>query len=428
MLDSSVDLQCEMTVSGPKFTAHRLAWRDISLGAIALANGNRIRLTLGLGSGISQRTGEPKGTFWAVADRGPNLKIKPAIERYGLEHLKSLRKVDGAKIMPRPDIGPTICQLELDGDTVRLVRRIPLHGASGRPLSGLPIPAGAADVEPAFDLKGKALGSDPSGADTEAIVALSDGTFWIGDEYGPSLLHVGCNGQVLQRWVPKGLEKALKGADFDVKPVLPAIALRRRINRGFEAVAVSRDERWLYLVFQSPLAHPGATAFENARHVRIWKLDARTGAFAAQFLYPLDEPATFRRDQEAGDATLSDVKVSEIAVIGLDRLLVLERISRTTKLYQVNLSPRFAVPAAHMDIRTRPTIEQLSAAADPPDDLPVLAKVLVLTTDDAPEMDRDLEGLVVLSPNELLLVTDNDFSVEGARTRFWRVLLAIPLA
>ena len=52
----------------------------------------------------------------------------------------------------------------------------------------------------------------------------------------------------------------------------------------------------------------------------------------------------------------------------------------------------------------------------------------MFTTDDAPEMDRDLEGLVVLSPNELLLVTDNDFSVEGARTSFWRVRLAVPLA
>lgn len=417
-----------MTLSGSKFTAQRLAWRDISLGLIALANNNRMRLTLGLGSGLSQRTGDPKGTIWAIADRGPNLKIKPAIDRYGLDHLKPLKKVDGAKIMPRPDIGPTICQLKLDGDRVHLVRRIPLRGLSGRAISGLPIPAGTADVEPAFDLKGEELGSDPSGADTEAIVALSDGTFWVGDEYGPSLLHVGSDGLVLQRWVPTGLEKALKGADYDVKPVLPAIALRRRINRGFEAVAVSPDERWLYLVFQSPLAHPGVAAFENARHVRIWKLDGRTGAIVGQFIYPLDAPATFLRDQKAGNVELSDVKVSEIAVIGPDRLLVLERISRTTKIYQVDLRPRFAVSAMHMNARTRPTIEQLSAASETSDKFPVLAKALVLTTDDAPEMDRDLEGLVMLSPNEILLVTDNDFSIEGARTRFWRVRLAAPLA
>ncbi len=428
MIASIIGFTGELTLSGPKFTAKRLAWRDVSLGVITLENGSRMRLTLGLGSGLSQRPGDPKGTIWAIADRGPNLKIKPAIERYGLEHLKPLKKVDGAKIMPRPDIGPTICQLKLDGNTVRLIQRFPLCGASGRAISGLPIPAGTADVEPAFDLKGDALGSDPSGADTEAVVALSDGTFWVGDEYGPSLLRVGSDGQVLQRWVPKGLEKALKGADYDVKPVLPAIALRRRINRGFEAVAASPDERWLYLAFQSPLAHPGVPAFENAGHVRIWKLDARTGALDAQFLYPLDAPATFLRDQKAGKVELSDVKVSEIAAIGPDRLLVLERISRTTKIYEVKLGARLSIPAAHMDVRTRPTLEQLSAAGGLPDDLPVLAKSLVLTTDEAPEMDRDLEGLVVLSPNELLLVTDNDFSVEGARTRFWWVKLAAPLA
>ena len=163
---SSVDLKRKMTLSGPKFTAQRLAWRDVSLGVIALANGKRMRLTLGLGSGLSQRPGEPKGTFWAIADHGPNLKIKPASERYGLEHLKPLKNADDAKVMPRPDIGPTICQVRLDGDTVRLGRQIPLRGVSRRAISGLPIPAGAADIEPAFDLNGETLGSDPSGADT----------------------------------------------------------------------------------------------------------------------------------------------------------------------------------------------------------------------------------------------------------------------
>src|SRR6185369_1301645 len=128
-------------------------------------------------------------------------------KRYGLEHLRTLAKADGAKVMPRPDIGPTICQLRLQGSAVSLLRRIPLRGDSGRAISGLPIPAGAADVEPAFDLTGAPLGTDPSGADTEAIVALSDGTFWIGDEYGPSLMQVGPEGRVLQRWVPKGRKR-----------------------------------------------------------------------------------------------------------------------------------------------------------------------------------------------------------------------------
>jgi hypothetical protein len=124
---------------------------------------------------------------------------------------------------------------------------------------------------------------------------------------------------------------------------------------------------------------------------------------------------------------LTDIKVSEATAIGQDRLLILERISRTTKIYRVELAPHLAIAPVHMDNRTRPTLEQLSAAGEAIDNVPVLAKTLVLSTDDAPELDRDLEGMIVLSPHELLLVNDNDFSVEGARTRFWRIRFKKPM-
>jgi hypothetical protein len=84
-MDSRVAASHErMTEENPIYTAQRLAWRDISLGVINLAGGRRMRLTLGLGSGLSRRSGERNGTVWAIADRGPNLKIKSAIKRYGL--------------------------------------------------------------------------------------------------------------------------------------------------------------------------------------------------------------------------------------------------------------------------------------------------------------------------------------------------------
>ena len=117
-------------------------------------------------------------------------------------------------------------------------------------------------------------------------------------------------------------------------------------------------------VFQSPLAHPGVAAFEGGRHVRIWQLDLATGAVAAQYLYPLDEPASFLRDHKADEVELSDIKVSEATAIGRDRLLILERISRTTKIYRVELTPRYVVPTTHLSDRTRPTLEQSSATAD----------------------------------------------------------------
>jgi hypothetical protein len=57
----------------------------------------------------------------------------------------------------------------------------------------------------------------------------------------------------------------------------------------------------------------------------------------------------------------------------------------------------------------------------------VLAKQLLFSSDEAPEVAADLEGMAILSPSELLLVNDNDFGVEGAETSFWRIRFDRPV-
>ena len=59
--------------------------------------------------------------------------------------------------------------------------------------------------------------------------------------------------------------------------------------------------------------------------------------------------------------------------------------------------------------------------------MPVLSKSLVLNTDDYLQVDADLEGMIVLTPRSVLLVNDNDFGVEGTRTRFWKIDLPTDL-
>jgi hypothetical protein len=406
------------------WTVERLDWADEPLGEIELPGGT-MRLRAGFGSGLSIRPGDPPGIVWAVGDRGPNLKVETAIELYGLDRLEPLRKAGGPKVMPRPDLGPAIAQLRIAGGRVELVRSLRIADPAGRPVSGLPIPGGAHSLcEPAYDLEGAELPPDPSGLDTEGIAALGDGGFWVGDEYGPSLVRLDSDGHVLRRLVPEGSE--LEGAAYPVEPVLPAIAARRQINRGFEATAVSPDGLWLFLAFQSPLAHPDEEAHERARHVRLWRLDPATGRVAAQYLYPLDRPETFLRDCAAGPLERSDLKVSELCWAGADALLVLERGSATTKIYRLELSQRFELDPGHLDPATRPTVEELSAREAGPG-LPVLEKRLLLSTDDAPGIGPDLEGMAILSQRELLLVNDNDFGVEGAETGFWRVRFDEPL-
>lgn len=345
-----------------------------------------MRLTLGVGSALSRRPGDPPGRVWGLGDRGPNIKVSGAIKRYGLEHLKPLKSLTGAKVLPLPDFQPLIAELQVHEDRIELLRILPLATPDG-PLSGRALPGSAeAAMEPTFDLAGHRLAPDPNGVDTEGLVAMADGGFWVSEEYGPSLLRVGADGLVTARWTPEGLP--LPGAEAR----LPAAALGRRLNRGFEGLAISSDERWLYVVFQSALMG------QNPLQTTIWKLDARDGALAGAYAYPFDAPESFTADAAQGEAQVDDLKACELVCVGPDQLLVLERITRDARIYRVDLN-----------------------AGAP------LNKTLVFTTEDHPEIGPDLEGVAILSDHELLLATDNDFGIEGAETRFYRVRFDAPI-
>ena len=167
------------------------------------------------------------------------------------------------------------------------------------------------------------------------------------------------------------------------------------MNRGFEGLAASSDGRWLYAAFQSALAQPGA----NRRLAPIWRLDAQTGALAGEFDYPFDAPKSFTADAAAGPVGPDDLKICELAAVGHDRLLVLERISKSARIYRVDLSGGRA-----------------------------LAKTLMFSTDAAGGIAPDLEGMVAMSDRELILATDNDFGIERAETRFYRLTFSAPLS
>lgn len=361
--------------------AERLAWRDVPLDEIDLPKG-RLRLTLGLGSGLSRRVSD--GALFAITDRGPNLFVSQAIDDYGLAHLTPLRGIRDAKVMPLPAMGPEIVQLAVDDGGVRVVKRMSLRTRSGVRLGGA-APAGSA-MEQVFDLEGHPLAADPLGVDTEAIAALPDGSFVVADEYGPSLLKVDADGVATERWVAPGEEAAMRHPDVIVRGVLPERVARRRLNRGIEALCCLPDGRWLYLALQS------APEGEDAGSVPVWKLDAQSGAVAAEWLWPLDEAASFKRDAARRKVAAEDVKICEFAWTGEDTLIVLERIAHTTKIYEAEL-------------------------ARLPD------KRLLFCSDDHPEMGPDMEGMALLSAGEILLVSDNDFGVECAETEFWRIRL-----
>ena len=412
-----------MTTKKVLMINHRLYWSDAHLADISLPK-KVMRLTRSLTSGLCRSPIDDPDIFWGIGDRGPNIKPQSAADQYGTEHLRSLSELDGAKIMPVPTCGPAIARFRFNDEAIVLEAVIELTDADGHAISGLPVPSGPhAEFEPVYDLAGAPLGTDPGGADTEGIAAMPDGTFWIAEEYGPSLLRVDRSGRVLVRWVPKGQGRCFEGAGYPIEENLPALAGARKLNRGFEAVTVNPDGSRVIVAFQSPLAHPNREAHEHSQHVRIWELDGTSGDLMAEYIYPLDAPETFRRDAAVGKVGTDDIKVSEIQLTETRTMLVLERISLTTKIYQVTLDHQSRAPGFLSDPDARPTLEQMSHELLQESGTSVLSKTLILTTDDLPDVCGDLEGMILVSDKTLLLSNDSDFGIEGAQTQFWLVPL-----
>jgi hypothetical protein len=212
----------------------------------------------------------------------------------------------------------------------------------------------------------------------------------------------------------------VKDSKVPVRLVLPAIAARRRLNRGFEAIALSIDGLRLFVAFQSPLRGLGGKKNKGARWVRIWALTLATGAFEGEWLYQFDHPNSFPDD---GDVKWADLKVCDIQAFiedGHDSLVVLERASATTKLYRVTLDPSLASPAWTIDPLAEPRVEDLSQEVGG-GGLTPLPKHLLFDTTGTNAIGPDQEGLVFLSPTCALLVNDDDWGTEGARTVFSKV-------
>ena len=245
----------------------------LQMGRFRFSNGRSVDLTVGIGSGAFHHPDDPPNVIWTVGDRGPNLTCGDLKSIANIE-LPLCRDHRNARIYLAPAYSPSIYRvLLLDDGTFRVTDVISLKDREGRPLNGMPNPLRSATTEIPFDGHGKPLQQDVHGVDAEGIVRLTDGTFWIADENGPSLLHLQPDGRVIARYVPKGTEAEYEGARYEVIASLPAILARRQANRGIEALAISPDERFLYFMLQSPLANPNTAAFRKGRNVRLFKIE-----------------------------------------------------------------------------------------------------------------------------------------------------------
>ncbi len=102
-----------------------------------------------------------------------------------------------------PGFDPAIVKIRVSGNTVEVLDALPITTSSGKAVTGLSNQQGRDEAPYSYDAQ-TALSFNPNGLDTEGIVRAGDGSFWLVDEYGPSLVDVSARGKVLTRYVPRG--------------------------------------------------------------------------------------------------------------------------------------------------------------------------------------------------------------------------------
>ncbi|MBO0981205.1 esterase-like activity of phytase family protein [Microbacterium sp. SD291] len=108
--------------------------------------------------------------------------------------------------------------------------------------------------------------------DIESVVRAKDGSFWVGEEFGPFLLHFDAEGTLLEK------PFSLDGAKSPQNPYLqPGETPRVRASRGFEALAASVNGRYLYPIVEGSYADDS-----DLRRREILEFDTRTGAYTGR--------------------------------------------------------------------------------------------------------------------------------------------------
>jgi hypothetical protein len=409
-----------------------------SLGNVVFTKGSvsssPLALDVGFGSGAYHRMGDDNNVFYTITDRGPNIKCSDTDKVFGIA---DFCVSGGDKVFPQPDFTPTIYKIKLTKSNsgaygYEILEELPLKNTAGDNISGVTNNLTVTNSETSIGLDGELIDYDNAGLDTEAIVRLQDGTFWLTDEYGPSLVHVAADGTILKRVVPTSVAGDLDDAGYPVEGLLPDTLKYRKLNRGIESIALSEDEKSLYFIMQSPLAFPDDNAYKASSHVRLFKLALTDGDITSvegEYVYNLDKASSYAGLNGSGDQgkKQSDVKISEMVAVGNDELIVLERISGVTKFYRVSLMTGDNIldeaistgTVSNNESEEEKTLEQVFDLAS--HNARAVTKELVFNTlTDMPDgitAPKKLEGIAVLDNEHVLLINDNDFGIEGNATQ-----------
>lgn len=364
----------------PSMILPQIKRMELAAGGALGKSGINQKLSIGGFSGLRflGKAGDGRLRFLTLTDRGPN----------------AAEQLEGDQIIrpfTMPEFQPQIVYLLADParGTLEVEKTIPLRRPDGKPLSGLPARAGG---EVPVDIKGQPLAYDPYGMDPEGIALNEDGSFWIGEEYGPSLAHFSSEGQ---------LQQVLRPGQG-----LPKVFAQIRINRGFEGVTLGNGR--LYGMLQSPLDNPRSPGQENSAKshlVRIVEIDPVERKTLAQYAYLLGPG----KADKIGDIAFSSSgeffaieqngKVGEKSVKKIFRF----RLDKASNLQL--MAEKLAGPGGSLETTKKKDLAAAGVVVAEKQEVCDLAALGV--------KESKAEGIDFVDDKTLAVIVDNDFGLEG---------------
>jgi len=238
--------------------------------------------TFGSGSGMALDTASWRltptgyqGTFYVLPDRGYNIG--------GTTDYRS--RVNKLDITFTPLADPSAIPVAERQKSVAatLSDTILLTDPAGEPMTGLdPIENGIRRAANGFP----DLPQAPNGRlsiDAESLALLPDGSFFIGDEYGPYVYRFAPTGRLLAAMrPPEAFLPRRNGRDHFSsnnpgpgmpEPVPPNPDTGRQNNQGFEGLSLTPDGKFLIVALQSATRQDGGNAPETRRYSRLLYYD-----------------------------------------------------------------------------------------------------------------------------------------------------------
>jgi hypothetical protein len=173
-----------------------------------------------------------------------------------------------------------------------------------------PPPATQIPVDPSIQKLRLLTGAD---FDIESIARMDDGTFWVGDEFGPYLLHFDALGFLLRPPVQHPVLRA---------PQNPQNTLQNPDNlpssRGFEAMTRNADGSRLYLTTEASISSE-----PDKRMLVIYEFDTETEEYTGQTFKYAKDSSNFITGND--NNTTNIFVTGDMTRVARDRYIIIER-------------------------------------------------------------------------------------------------------